>query len=147
MIVISNSSPLIALSCLNRLTILEHLFGMVYIPESVYHKVLTNNTMPVQKRRIEHVLDKIVYVRHPVMVHPFTRNLDDGEIGVLNLAIELHADLVLLDDRKARNEAKDLGLQPSLTSAVLKWAVEQHVLPSYHDAMRQLEQSQIYIPE
>ncbi len=34
MIVISNSSPLLALSQIQRLDILKHLFGHIYIPDS-----------------------------------------------------------------------------------------------------------------
>lgn len=147
MIVVSNSSPLVALSCLDQLKLLAQLFDRVYIPETVYHEVVSKNTMPLQKQRIVQVLDQIVYVRRSTIAHQFTRTLDAGEVGVLNLAIDMQADLVLLDDRKARNEAKELGLQPTMTSAVLLWAAEQRLIPSYYDALQELAAYQIYIPE
>lgn len=147
MIVISNSSPLIALSCLDQLQILSQLFGKVYIPEAVYHEVVFKNTMSLQKRRIGLVINQIVHVRRPTLEHQFSRTLDVGEIGVLTLAIELQADLVLLDDRKARNEAKELGLKTAMTSALLLWAAEKRFIPSYDGAIQELATHHIYIPE
>ncbi len=147
MIVISNSSPLIALSCLDQLEILAQLFGTVFIPGSVSHELVMKNMMPLQKKRIIQALDRIVVVKHPTRTRQFTRTIDAGEVGVLNLAIELQADLVLLDDRKARNEAKELGLHPAMTSAVLLWAVENALIPSYDDAIQELKRHRIYIPQ
>jgi len=40
MIVISNSSPLLALSQVQRLDILKTLFGHIYIPDSVYRETV-----------------------------------------------------------------------------------------------------------
>lgn len=147
MIVVSNSSPLIALSCLDQLSILKHLFGSIYIPESVYHEVVVKNTMSLQKQRIVQALDTIVFVKQSNLTHRFTRVLDAGEIGVLNLAKEIQANLVLLDDRKARNEAKEMGLRLAMTSAVLQWAAEQGLIASYHDAIHTLTTYRMYIPE
>lgn len=147
MIVVSNASPLIALSCLDRLDILAQLFGNVYIPETVYHEVVFKNTMPTQKRRIMDAINQFVHVKRATRSQQLTRRLDAGEVGVLNLAIELQADVVLLDDRKARNEAKELGLRPAMTSAVLLWAAEHRMIPSYADAVQELRTYQLYIPE
>lgn len=41
MIVVSNSGPLIALGKLNLLILLKKLYGKIYIPQSVYHEVVT----------------------------------------------------------------------------------------------------------
>ena len=40
MLVISNSSPIIALSILRKLEIFESLFGKIYIPQAIYREVV-----------------------------------------------------------------------------------------------------------
>jgi predicted nucleic acid-binding protein len=40
LIVVSNSSPLIALSIVNSLDLLHALYGTIYIPEAVFHEVV-----------------------------------------------------------------------------------------------------------
>jgi predicted nucleic acid-binding protein len=66
---------------------------------------------------------------------------------VLNLAIDLMPDVILLDDRKARNEAKELGLLPTFTSDVLKEAEVQGLIPSYRELFQTLNAHYIYLPE
>lgn len=70
-----------------------------------------------------------------------------GERGALSLALELQPDFVILDDKKARNEATALGLIPILTADVLQLAVERQIILSYQAVMAELAQHQIYLPE
>ncbi len=56
-------------------------------------------------------------------------------------------DVVLLDDRKARNEARYLGFAPTFTSGVLKEADIQGLIPSYQVILRALYAQRIYLPE
>ena len=83
----------------------------------------------------------------PKVQHPFERKLGYGEQGVLNLAIEMQPDIVLIDDKKARNEAKDLGLAPIFTTNLLKWAKSQKIIDSYQIIVNQLSENLIYLPE
>ncbi len=48
MIVICNSSPLIALSRIHKLDILKQLFGKVYIPDSVYQETVIQSRVVAQ---------------------------------------------------------------------------------------------------
>ena len=43
MIVISDTTPIITLIKINRIDLLEKLFGEVSIPEAVFHELTTNN--------------------------------------------------------------------------------------------------------
>lgn len=110
MIVLSNSSPLIALSSIDRLDILANLFTTVYIPDAVYQETVTDNPILPQRTRIDHATHSFIQVRQPKIHRVFTRNLGDGEQGVLNLAMGMQPDFILLDDKKARHEAKDCGV-------------------------------------
>jgi len=145
--VISNSSPLIALSCINQLTILKQMFKSIIIPDAVYRETVTLNRYEPQRTRIKIASQTFIKVIKPNVHYLFTRNLGDGEKGVINLGLEQQPDIVLLDDKKARNEAISLGLKPVFTTDIIKYAVRIGLLPSYQDAIDELKLQEIYLPE
>jgi predicted nucleic acid-binding protein len=87
-IVISNSSPLLALGQIQRLDILKQLFGHIYIPDSVYQETVIKCRVPVQREAIIKAIYDFIEVVTPSVRYSFSRNLGKGEQGVLNLAIE-----------------------------------------------------------
>ncbi len=145
--VISNSSPLVALGCLDQLALLQQMFTTVTIPDTVYRETVTQNRYEPQRSRIQAATETFIIVLTPKIHHLFSRKLGDGEQGVLNLGLERQPDIVLLDDSKARKEASALGLVPVFTSDVLKRAAKIGLLASYRDAMRDLAAQDIYLPE
>ena len=147
MIVISNASPLIALSRIDLLHLLKDLFADVYIPDSVYQETVTNCDIILQKTRISQATHEFIKVVVPTVQHVFSRRLGAGEQGVLNLALEKHAQLVLIDDKKARREALELGLVPAFTTDILKRAEHQRLIVSYQQVVQGLQKLGIYLPE
>ncbi len=146
MIVICNSSPLIALSRIYRLDTLKQLFGKIYIPQSVYQETVLQSRDRIQKENILQAIDEFIIVEEPTTEYVFKRTIDSGERGVLNLAFEKHADILIIDDKKARNEAKELGFKVVKTSTVLQRAEKLQVISSYLDVMKELERIMIYLP-
>jgi predicted nucleic acid-binding protein len=59
----------------------------------------------------------------------------------------LQPNFVIIDDKKARNEAVSLGLLPIFTTDVLRLAAERQLIPSYQAILTQLAQQRIYLPE
>lgn len=100
MIVVSNASLLIALSRIDLLHILKDLFAYMYIPDTVYQETVTNCGIIFQKTRISQAIHEFIKVVEPKVRHVFSRNLGAGEQGVLNLALEKQAQLVLMMIRK-----------------------------------------------
>ncbi len=145
MVIVSNSSPLITLSRINHLFILKSVFGYIYIPESVFQETVRQSTSPVQRHNLLQVIDDYIFVAHSTTVYTFKRKLDSGEQGVLNLALEKHADVLLIDDKKAINEAKELGFKTVKTSAVLEQAEKLGIIESCSDIIKQLEKINIYL--
>ena len=78
--------------------------------------------------------------------YTFRRKLGLGERGVLNLAIEKGAIQIIIDDKRARNEAIELGIPIMYTTDVLKIADGEQVI-SYANVMSQLQAIGIYLPE
>jgi predicted nucleic acid-binding protein len=119
-IVISNSTPLVNLSAMGKLGLLRQLFGEIRIPEDVYQEVAilgqgkpgSTEVEMAEWIKKENVIDRIA-------VSTLNIRLGVGESACLILAIELGADLIVLDDRSARLEAQSLGLKISGTVGVL----------------------------
>ena len=146
MIVISNTSPLIALSRIHQLSILKHLFQKVYIPESVFQESVLQSNVPIQKENISKAIaEEFIIVAKSQTVYAFKRKLDFGERGVINLAFDKQADFLIIDDKKARNEAKELGFKVLKTSTLIKRAEMFNLISSYSDIIDELEKINIYL--
>ena len=129
MIVISNASPLVALSRIAQLDLFQQLFGTILVPPAVKEEVITYCPDIREKRLFEQALDSFIQTREPTYHQVFSRNIGAGKRDVLNLALGMPPDVLLLDDRKARNDARDLGFVPTFTSDVLKEAASQGLSP------------------
>ncbi len=147
MIVISNSSPLIALSRIQQLSILKHLFKKIYIPESVFQEAVLQSNVSLQKENILKAIDDFIIVAKPQTVLSFKRKLDFGERGVINLAFDKQAEFLIIDDKKAKNEAQELGFKVLKTSTLLKRAEKLKLISSYSEVMQELEEIKIYLPK
>lgn len=147
MIVISNSSPLIALSCLRRLDIFQHLFGQLYIPRMVYQEVVVRCPNAEEQAYLQDAVNAFMTVISPTSSRLFSRNLGQGEQGVLHLALDMRPDILLIDDKRARNEAFELGFFPTFTTDILKYAEQQQLISSYQDVMLSLFMRGMYLPE
>ena len=147
MIVVTNSSPLIALSSVDQLQLLPQLFARVLVPTAVYQETVVENAVLDQSSRIALAAQSFLEVVSPQNEHQFERKLGKGERGVLNLALERQPDFVILDDKKARNEAVALGLFPIFTTDVLRLAAQRQIIPSYQAVLAALAQHRIYLPE
>jgi len=112
MIVVSNTSPIINLAAIGKLDLLKPLYGSIFIPQAVYYEVTVigvgqSGAMEVQT--LEWI--EIREVKDRVLVTTLQAELDDGESEAIALAIQLKADIILLDERRGRQVAHRLGLR------------------------------------
>ncbi|MFK7971637.1 MAG: DUF3368 domain-containing protein [Bacteroidia bacterium] len=121
-IVISDASPIFSLAVINKLDILNLIFGEVYIPEAVWDEITFDKTSSLYNRIsafFEQKKKKIEGVNNLVFV------MDYGESEAVLLFKEMGADYLLIDDRKARNIAESLGVNCIGTLGVLSIACER----------------------
>jgi len=144
--VISNTSPLIGFAKIEQLSLLQQLFQQIVIPQTVYDEFFDECT-PVEESHFHAVAQDFIQVVRVEQVSSFSRRLDRGEQEVLTLALEEQADFVLLDDRKAFNEALELHLTVVSTRTVLTFAEERHLIPSYQEVEEQLRRNRFYLPK
>jgi len=121
LLVVSNSSVIIAFARICRLDLLERLFKRILVPEAVW-KEITIEGKPgrekILRARFIHV-EKASDRRLVAFLEEF---VDEGEAEAIVLALELNAELLLVDERDARSLAKKLGLQVMGTLGVLALA-------------------------
>lgn len=110
-LVVSDSSPLIALSQIEQLTLLHALFGEVVIPEAVANEVAPALLVPAW------IITRPLAM--PVSLELFRPKLGLGETEAIILAQQDGADWLLLDERPARRIAEALGLRVAGTLGLL----------------------------
>jgi predicted nucleic acid-binding protein len=113
-IVISDTSAITNLAAIQHLQLLPQLYNQVTIPEAVYRELAevdppVPGTLEVQTSlwvEVRQVVNRTVVERLQVEVR-----LDPGESEAIALALELNADLLLIDERRGRAEADRLGVR------------------------------------
>jgi predicted nucleic acid-binding protein len=130
MIVVSNTSPLTNLAAIEQLDLLRLLYGKVCIPHAVWDEL---NEGGQRWPGAEQVAAAAWIERHPVrnqdLVVALRRELHRGEAESIALALELHADLLLLDEREGRHAAQHLGLRVVGVVGVLLDAKSHRAIP------------------
>ena len=113
MIIVSNTTPIISLTKAGILDLLGNLYGEILIPQAVYDELTTNSTFVNEINQIKECkFLRIHNVENEFAVKLLQKqlNLDLGESEAIVLADSLHADLLIIDERKARRIAKDMGI-------------------------------------
>ena len=144
--VIINNSPLVFLWILNLLPLLRELYTDVWIPEDVQEEFLRTETMA---RRSS--LDNAPWIRTVSLADPQSASvygrLDQGEASVLALAKEHDAHLVIIDEKKAREEAKRIGLPVRGTVGVLLEAKKKGLIDAIKPLLETLHDNGMYLEQ
>nr|VFJ75658.1 MAG: Predicted nucleic acid-binding protein, contains PIN domain [Candidatus Kentron sp. FM]VFJ75931.1 MAG: Predicted nucleic acid-binding protein, contains PIN domain [Candidatus Kentron sp. FM]VFK21501.1 MAG: Predicted nucleic acid-binding protein, contains PIN domain [Candidatus Kentron sp. FM] len=144
MTVVSDTSPLIALSKIDQLPILGKLFREILIPPSVSDEFLRNCTAS-EEMAFRDACRRFIRVTKPERSFPFNRRLDAGERDALALAME-KGFAIIIDDRKGFNEAREQKLIAVSTRAVLRIAEEKNIIPNYSALERALKEKRYFPP-
>ena len=106
MIVVSNSSPLVSLCAIGRLELLRNLYGTISIPRAVHYEVAVQGSGRPGAAEVQ-TFDWITSrdVGNPNLATALQGKLDHGEAEAIALALELQADLLLMDERLGRIES------------------------------------------
>ena len=145
MITISDTTPIHYLIILERTEILPKIFGEIIIPDAVAGE-MRHPRAPIEIRNWIASPPSWVTIRSPRNVyHPRSRGLGNGEIAAIALAIEEHADAVLMDDREAIREGRSQDLQIFTTLSVLEIAATQNLL-NFEDTLEELSKTSFRMP-
>jgi uncharacterized protein len=105
---VSNSTCLIALERIGQLALLPRVFPTVYVPDAVRKEVGVSIPWLTVKE-----------ATNPSTVAVLKTQLGDGEAHAIGLALALPGAEIILDDKKARRIAQQLGLRVIGTVGIL----------------------------
>ena len=139
MIVVCNTSPLTSLAATGHFDLLHSLFGEIHIADGVWRELNAGGRPHPGSREVESA-DWIC--RHAVdnqsLVTALRRDLDLGEAETLALAVELEAEIVLIDEKEGRHAADRLGLEPLGVLGCLIQAKSQGLLAEVRPVLEAL---------
>ncbi len=141
MIVVSDTSPLTALLAVGEAEVLPKLFHEVVIPEAVHVELLRQHLRLPDWLRLAMVIDTAQAARYSLIV-------DAGEAEAIELARELHADQLLIDERKGRRLAAREGVSVIGLLGVVLLAKRKALIPSARTLLQRLEnEAGMYLAE
>jgi predicted nucleic acid-binding protein len=126
MIVVSDTSPLNYLVLIEQVQVLPMLFGRVVVPPGVMTE-LQHAGAPDAVRAWAASPPAWLEIQPPARMEALL-GLGTGEAQAIRLAQELHADAVLIDERRAATIAKQAGLLVTGTLGVLEIAAERGLI-------------------
>lgn len=145
MILIADSSALVALSICNSLTLLDQLFNEVLVPKAVYDECIRPNKAEADALR-EYLADKVcnVDMQHFVYLDAYA---DAGESEAMVLYKQKSADRLLIDDKRGRKVAKINNIDIIGSLGVLLSAKQHGLIREVKPRIQQIASSRIYLEQ
>ena len=140
MLAVSNTSPISNLAIIGRLEFLQRRYGVVRIPPAVQNELLAL-THPNGSKSIQTALSDRWLVVEPLGASPSQKlpfPLDRGETDAILLACQLKADVLLMDEKRGREAARQRGLVVAGLLGELIHAKLAGWIPSVRGEVRQL---------
>lgn len=131
MIVVSDTSPITNLAAINKLDLLQRLYGNIIIPLAVYNEMVSAGTVPgaVEVQTLPWIQTQTVANSQKVIDIQIDRNnIDLGEAEAIVLALDVKANLLLMDERLGRALAKKYGLNVTGLLGILLQAKQRNFI-------------------
>lgn len=145
MIIVADSSALIALATCSGLNLLTQLYEQVSVPEAVYVEV-TETGKPTSEQLAAFLQNRVQEVEFGRFVLT-TNTLGQGELEAMALYKQLAADALLIDDRRARKIAEANKINCVGALGILLLAKTKGQITEIAPYLERLRQSPIYYSE
>ena len=131
MLVISDTSPIANLLQIGQLNLLEKIYQNIIIPPTVWQEILALEQFGHDLSDLKNAKWlKIIAPTNQLLIESLEELLDRGETEAISLADELHADFLLIDERKGWKIAQDLHLKTIGILGILIEAKSLGLLPT-----------------
>jgi hypothetical protein len=140
--IISNSSPLIALAKIGRFDLLRDLFKEINISKAVHREIAVRGKEKIGEKEVTQGIKKgwikVLEVRER---EPYALLLGEGEGETIALAKERRARFVIMDDRKGYILAKTLGITVIGTLGVILLAYKSGMISNMKNELDNLREN------
>jgi uncharacterized protein len=137
-IVVSDASPLIGLVAVGQLDLIHRLYGEVVIPIAVHEELTTSSEAPGAAEIASASWIRVQAVQNRSLADALALQLDVGEAEAIALAVEVGAELLLMDERRGRSAAVRLGRRVVGVLGVLVEAKRNGQLPAVRPVLEAL---------
>ncbi len=144
--VISNTSPLFYLHQINRLDLLQALYGTITVPTAVQQELLAGLAQGLNIPMIEQ-LDWFNIASATAVFLPNVTDLGAGEAEVIALGIENPGSLLILDDALGRRIARLYQLTYTGTLGILIRAKDQGHLANVLPVIQLLQERGMWLTQ
>ncbi len=143
-LVIADTGPINYLLLIQHIDILPSLFDRVVLPAAVKDELSDPETPPAVRDWIANAPAWVeVHESIPLIEDSSLKRLDPGEGEAIRLALELKADLLLIDDRAGVAVAENKGLRVAGTLGVLGMAA-RHGIINLAEAFERLKRTNFH---
>lgn len=146
---VSNSSPIIHLAKIGKLDLLRDLSEDLFIPPAVYEECIVEGKGRPEVEIIKKAT-RWMKIRKPQdgnLVKLLRYEIDDGEAEAIVLALEINAELLLIDDAEAREKARIYDIPVTGTLGILLQAKHEGKISSLGDLLTKLAQTGFWMNE
>ena len=140
--VICNTTPFISLSSIGEIDLLRQIYSSVIVPMAVVEEINRGGEISVPDLTSLNWVEVVSNVT--TSENRLLFQLDYGERQVVLNAFKRQADLLLIDDRVARNIAEYLGLNVKGTLGVLVEAKRKGLIPSFKKTALKIKKQGIH---
>lgn len=145
MILIADSSALVALSICDSLMLLEQLFKDVAVPEAVFLE-LTTTDKPEAKILEQYLQNKVRKVNMDNFIY-LDGNADAGETEAMLLYKQENADKLLIDDRRGKKIAQMNNIDTIGSLGILLSAKQAGLVATIKPHIKKISASRIYLSQ
>ena len=118
-LVVADNSPIAYLCEINQIDLLHKLFGDINVPAAVYQEHRHPRTPASVRLWALNPPPWLKIDSTSEVDDPATRHLDAGERAAIALADRLHADLILMDERRGTSVCRAKGFEATGTLGIL----------------------------
>lgn len=145
--IISNSSPLILLAKINKLSVLERLYKKISIPYEVYNEVIAKGKKEnySDAALIERHINEVIFVtnlnkEYVKEAEKLKRVIGSGESEAIALCLQEKAKLLLIDNLEPRKIAQTKRIKCRSTPGILFEALKNGIIAfdEYESAIKEL---------
>jgi predicted nucleic acid-binding protein len=142
MLIVADTSALVALAAAEGLWLLDRLFQDVRVPAAVFHECTVPDKLEAE--RLEAYLrDKVLAVDLEKLIIAVA-GLGQGELEAMALYKQLRADRLLVDDSRARKVARLNGIEVVGSLGILLQAKKSGLIPEIRSILEAIQAAGVH---